>query len=101
MSKRRSTETNWSKVPSASPKLKMLHLQEDDLDGLFHCPVKDCNHDGSVSQRGCRKHVKTKHGWFIYFDEKPQHVRNQEEKSPKKEVQPSQQDLYLHLNAKV
>ena len=85
MSKRRSTETNWSKVPSASPKPKRLHLEEDDLDGLFHCPVKDCNHDGFVSQRGCRKHVKRKHGWFIYFDEKPQHVPNQEEKSPKKE----------------
>ena len=85
MSKRRSTETNWSKVPSASPKPKRLHLEEDDLDGLFHCPVKDCNHDGFVSQRGCRKHVKRKHGWFIYFDEKPQHVPNQEETSPKKE----------------
>ena len=60
-------------------------MEEDDLDGLFHCPVKDCNHDGFVSQRGCRKHVKRKHGWFIYFDEKPQHVPNQDETSPKKE----------------
>ena len=26
---------------------------------------------GFASQRGCRKHVKTKHGWYYYFDEKP------------------------------
>ena len=60
-------------------------MEEDDLDGFFHCPVKDCNHDGFVSQRGCGKHVKRKHGWFIYFDEKPQHIPNQGETSPKKE----------------
>ena len=29
-----------------------------------------CDHDGFLSQRGCRKHVNTKHGWFLYFDEK-------------------------------
>ena len=23
------------------------------------------------SQRGCRKHVNTKHSWFFFFDEKP------------------------------
>ena len=27
----------------------------------------------------------SKHGWFIYFDEKPPYVPNQEETSPKKE----------------
>ena len=26
---------------------------------------------GFASQRGCRKHVKTKHGWYYYFDKKP------------------------------
>ena len=29
------------------------------------------DHDGFLRQRGCRKHVNTKHGWFLYFDEKP------------------------------
>lgn len=43
----------------------------DEKDGLFHCPVKECNHDGFGTQRGCRKHVKSKHPWFYFFDEKP------------------------------
>ena len=29
------------------------------------------DHDGFQSQRGCRKHVNTKHSWFFYFDGKP------------------------------
>ena len=48
-----------------------LHLEEDDCDGLFHCPVQICNHDGFTTQRGSRKHVKNKHSWYYYFDEKP------------------------------
>ena len=30
-----------------------------------------CDHNGFKSQRGCRKHVNTKHSWFLFFDEKP------------------------------
>ncbi|EDO39619.1 predicted protein, partial [Nematostella vectensis] len=48
-----------------------MHLEEDENDGLFHCPVPDCHNDGFGTQRGCRKHVKKKHLWFYYFDEKP------------------------------
>ena len=59
MSKRKE-EIDWSNFANASPKPKRLHLEEDDSDGLFHCPVQDCNHDGFISQRGCRKHVKKK-----------------------------------------
>ena len=40
-------------------------------DGLDHCPVTGCEHAGFASKRGCRKHVKTKYGWYYYFDEKP------------------------------
>ena len=43
----------------------------DETDSLYHCPVQECDHDGFQSQRGCRKHVNTKHSWFFYFDEKP------------------------------
>ena len=32
---------------------------------------KSDDHDGFQSQRGCRKHVNTKHSWFFYFDESP------------------------------
>ncbi|EDO45489.1 predicted protein [Nematostella vectensis] len=48
-----------------------MHLEEDENDGLFHCPVPDCHNDRFGTQRGCRKHVKKKHSWFYYFDEKP------------------------------
>ena len=30
-----------------------------------------CDHDGFTTQRCCRKHVKNKHSWYYYFDEKP------------------------------
>ena len=68
---KRGKDVNWSKLANASPKPKRLHLEEDDCDGLFHCPVQICNHDGFTTQRGCRKHVKNKHSWYYYFDEKP------------------------------
>ena len=71
MMNKRGKDVNWSKLANASPKPKRLHLEEDDCDGLFHCPVQICNHDGFTTQRGCRKHVKNKHSWYYYFDEKP------------------------------
>ncbi|CAH3170699.1 unnamed protein product [Porites lobata] len=35
---KRGKDVNWSKLANASPKPKRLHLEEDDCDGLFHCP---------------------------------------------------------------
>ena len=61
---KRGVEIDWSKLPNASPKPKRLHLEEDDSDGLFHCPVQGCKHDGFTTQRGCRKHAKNKHRWY-------------------------------------
>jgi len=68
---KRGVEIDWSKLPNASPKPKRLHLEENDSDGLFHCPVQGCKHDGFTTQRGCRKHAKNKHHWYFYFNEKP------------------------------
>ena len=34
--------------------------------------MKNCDHDGFITQRGCRKHVKSRHEWFYYFDERPE-----------------------------
>ena len=62
---------NWSNIDGASPKPKRLHLEKDETDRLFHCPLQVCDHDGFQSQRGCRKHVNIKHSWFFYFEEKP------------------------------
>ena len=59
-------KVDWSKLVGPLPKTKWLHLEKDD------CPVQVCDHDGFLSQRGCRKHVNTKLGWFLYFDEKPE-----------------------------
>ena len=64
-------KVNWSDIDGASPKPKRLHLEKDEADSLYHCPIQECDHDGFQSQRGCRKHVNTKHSWFFYFNEKP------------------------------
>ena len=64
-------KVNWSDIEGASPKPKRLHLEKDETDSLYHCPIQECDHDGFQSQRGYRKHVNTKHSWFFYFDEKP------------------------------
>ena len=64
-------KVNWFYIDGASPKPKRLHLEKDETDSLYHCPIQECDHDGFQSQRGCRKHVNTKHSWFFYFDEKP------------------------------
>ena len=64
-------EVNWSDIDGASPKPKRLRLEKDETDSLNHCPIQECDLDGFQSQRGCRKHVNTKHGGLFYFDEKP------------------------------
>ena len=68
MSKRK--EINWASLKNASPKPKRLHLEKES-DEKYHCPLPNCEHQGFISQRGCRKHVKSNHGWFYYFDVKP------------------------------
>ena len=62
-------KVNWSVIDGASPRPKRLHLEKDGADSLYHCPIQECDHDGFQSERGCRKHVNTKHSWFFYFDE--------------------------------
>ena len=51
-----------------------MHLEKA-TNQHYYCPVSE----GFGSQRGCRKHVKTKHGWHLYFDSKPD-IRETEEK---------------------
>ena len=67
----RKKKVDWSDIDGASPKPKRLHLEKDDTDSLYHCPIQVCEHEGFQSQRGCRKHVNNKHCWFFHFDEKP------------------------------
>ena len=70
-----------------------LHLEEDDCEGLFHCPVQICNHDGFTTQRGCRKHVKNKHSWFYYFDEKPNSAQMESFDNQSKRIEANDQTI--------
>ena len=70
MLRQRKAQINWKSVDGAFAKPRRLHLAKGS-DGLDHCPVTGCEHVGIASQRGCRKHVKKKHDWYYYFDEKP------------------------------
>ena len=71
MKKQCLTKPIWKNAISANPKTKRLKLQADN-DGLFSCPVHFCEHGRYHSKQGCRKHVYTKHGWYYYFEEKPE-----------------------------
>jgi len=68
--KRTFKKEEWKSVAGATEKPKRLRLEEN-KDGLFVCPVEDCDSDAYKSQRGCRKHVSVKHGWYYFFEEKP------------------------------
>lgn len=59
----------WKHAVGAKSKPRRLHLEPSD--GLYHCPVENCDSYSYRSQRGCRKHVSTRHGWYYFFDEKP------------------------------
>ena len=60
----------WKNAYGAAKKPRRLHLVPDP-DGLFICPVVNCDSNSYRSRRGCRKHVVQKHGWYFYFDSKP------------------------------
>ena len=70
MKKQCLTKPIWKSAIGANPKAKPLKLQADN-DGLFSCPVHFCEH-GRYTKRGRRKHAYTKHGWYYYFEEKPE-----------------------------
>ena len=70
MSKRLLAKPFWKNALGAKLKPKRLKLVADS-DGFFVCPIVNCDSEKYRSIRGCRKHVFSKHGWFYYFDEKP------------------------------
>ena len=61
----------WKNALGAASKPRRLNL-EADFEGLFTCPLENCDSNPFYSKRGCRKHVYTKHGWYYYFDKKPE-----------------------------
>ena len=68
--RRRRGKLEWSKAIGASEKCRRLHLRPNG-NKLYHCPIQNCENEGFMSQRGCRKHVNNIHGWYFYFDSKP------------------------------
>ena len=64
------SKADWKDVEGASVKPKRLKLAPN-ADGLYVCPVENCDSNSYKSQRSCRKHVFVKHGWFYFFDTKP------------------------------
>ena len=50
----KANKVEWSKIDGALPRSKRLHLEKDEADSLYHCPIQLCEHDGFQSQRGCR-----------------------------------------------
>ena len=82
---RQHIRVEWKKVDGAFHKPRRLHLQNDST-GVFLCPTPGCEHQGFASKRGCRKHVKTKHPWYIYFDTKPKVCNEIDTKSKVKDL---------------
>ena len=60
----------WKHAVGASLKAKRLHLVRD-ADGNYNCPIGYCDSDSFTTIRGCRKHVYFRHGWYYFFDKKP------------------------------
>ncbi|XP_057289972.1 uncharacterized protein LOC130656435 isoform X1 [Hydractinia symbiolongicarpus] len=70
MTKRVLQKPAWKEALGASMRSKRLKLMPD-KDNRFCCPVADCDSESYGSKRGCRKHVYNRHGWFYYFDKRP------------------------------
>ena len=70
MTKRLLPKPFWKNALGAASQPKRLKLQLND-EQLFSCPIETCDSEPYRSKRGCRKHVYTRHGWFYYFDQKP------------------------------
>ena len=71
MSRRRLfPKSAWQEAIGASVKPKRLNLKPD-IDGNFVCPVVLFDSEVFKSKRGVRKHVSLKHGWWYFFNEKP------------------------------
>ena len=60
----------WKDALGGNKVARRLKLQENE-NKLFCCPIQNCDSEPYRSKRGCRKHVYTKHGWYYYFDTKP------------------------------
>ena len=68
--RRKRTKLDWKEAVGAFVKPRRLHLFKN-AENVVVCPVPHCDHDGFLTERGCRKHVFVTHPWYYFFDEKP------------------------------
>ena len=66
-----SKNIDWQNIEGAFEKKRKLKLRASEEDNTFKCPVKYCDHEGFKTERGCRKHIKSRHGWYYFLNEKP------------------------------
>ena len=71
--RRRRTKLDWKNAVGAFDKARRLHLCKN-VDKVILCPVPHCDHDGFLTERGCRKHVYLNHGWYYYFNDRPSEI---------------------------
>ena len=48
----------------AFEKKREFKLRASEENNTFKYPVKYCDHEGFKTERGCRKHIKSRHGWY-------------------------------------
>ena len=59
-------QINWLDIDGASLKPKRLHLEKDETDSLFHCPLQECDHDDFKVKEGAENMLITSRvGSFI------------------------------------
>ena len=59
-------KVSWSDIDGASPKPKRLHLEKDETDSLYHCPIQECDHDGFQVKEGAgNMFITSTGGYFI------------------------------------
>jgi len=39
------SEVEWSNIDGTLLKAKLLHLEKDEADSLYHCPIQVCDHE--------------------------------------------------------
>ena len=67
---------DWLSLDGARKKKRKLSFEANN-DAVYICPIQNCLHIGFKSQRGLRKHVNTKHEWYLYFDKEPTFNRSE------------------------
>ena len=62
-----SKNVDWQYIEGAFEKKRKLKLRASEEDNTFQCPVKYCDHEGFKTERGCQKHIKSRHGWYYFL----------------------------------